>query len=192
MNLTEPYRGHKPPLRESIESLQARIPGWGSDLDPADRPAVPREDLRWRPEGATWDLPEQQPHEGYRERSIEHADLTPCFGTAQPLHGLSGVLRKMAYDRWSEARAAHWLVLVAADRVDTYESALTALLRGRPDNLVAETGVHAELTHGGLRSRLGRGRTDVAHHWMDPLVVAGPWLGLAGAAYVVGRRALRR
>ena len=29
-----------PPSREE---LRARIPGWGADLDPADRPAVPRE-----------------------------------------------------------------------------------------------------------------------------------------------------
>ena len=52
----------------------------------------------------------------------------------------------------------HWLLLLAADRVDVAESRLTALLRGRPDRVVHELGVRSELTHGGLRSRLGRGR----------------------------------
>lgn len=55
-----PYRAEKPPLPETPEQLRARIPGWGADLDPADRPSYPRErtDLET---GAHWDLPEQQP-----------------------------------------------------------------------------------------------------------------------------------
>jgi len=192
MSLTNPYRGDKPPLPEPVESLRERIPGWGADLDLADRPSVPREDLSLRPEGATWDLPEQQPHEGYRERSVEHADLTPCFGTAQPLRGLSGRLRRLAYDRWSEGRNAHWLTLIAADRVDVLENRVTSLLSGHPDRLIAETGVHAEISRHGLRSRTRDRRTDLAHTWMDPFVVMGPWVAAAGAAYVVGRRVLRR
>ena len=113
MPLTEPYSGNKPPLPETIESLRARIPGWGADLDPADRPSYPRETTDARLDGARWELPEQQPHEGYRERSIEHADLTPVFGTAQPLRGLSGAIRRRSYERYSEGQAAHWLLLWA-------------------------------------------------------------------------------
>src|SRR5438309_11905816 len=103
------YTKQKPPLAESSEQLRARIPGWGADLDLADRPAVPRE--RYAPEvtGAHWDLPEQQPEHQPRERSIEHGRLTPVFGTAQPLHGASGAVRRLAYDRFSEGRLAHWL-----------------------------------------------------------------------------------
>ena len=37
------YTPHKPPLVPESEELRARIPGWGADLDPADRPSVPRE-----------------------------------------------------------------------------------------------------------------------------------------------------
>ena len=33
------YTPEKPPLAESPEELRARIPGWGVDLDPRDRPA---------------------------------------------------------------------------------------------------------------------------------------------------------
>ena len=32
------YTPHKPPLAEDSAELRARIPGWGADLDPADRP----------------------------------------------------------------------------------------------------------------------------------------------------------
>jgi hypothetical protein len=179
------------PPRPSADELRQRIPGWGVDLDPADRPSVPK--LRFDPgaTGAHWDFPERQPEHQPRERSIEHRILTPVFGTAQPLRGLSGAMRRLAYARWSEGRAAHWLMLIAADRVDVYESFAGSILSGRPDNLLAETGVHAELTRDGLHSRTGDGRTDWKHQWMDPVVVAGPWV-LAGAGVVALVRRLLR
>lgn len=191
MPLTGPYRGDKPPLPEPIESLRERIPGWGADLDPAYRPSVPRETLDARPEGAPQGLPEQQPHEGYRERSLEHADLTPVFGTAQPLKGVSGVIRRLAYDRFSEARTAHWLLLIAGDRVDVLGSTLRSFVTLRPDNPFTETGVKAEVTHHGMRSRRGQGRADVKHQWLDPVIVAGPWLLAGVPAALAGRRAVR-
>jgi hypothetical protein len=185
------YTAAKPPLPESVDELRARIPGWGVDLDPADRPAVPRE--RFGPDltGAHWEFPERQAEQGHRERSIEHEFLTPVFGTASPLKGLSGVMRRYAYRRFSEARAAHWLILVAADRVDVAESNLRSLASRHPDNVIAETGVRSELSHHGLRSRLGKGRTDVRHHALDPIVMAGPWLLSGGALYLAGRKLLR-
>jgi hypothetical protein len=192
MPLTDPYAGKKPALPEPIESLRQRIPGWGSDLDPANRPSFPRESLDARPAGATWTLPEQQPHEGYRERSIEHADLTPVFGTAQPLHGVSGAVRRIAYDRYSEGRAAHWLLLIVGDRVDVLGSTLRSFLTTRPDNPITETGIKAELTHHGLSSRFRQGRTDLRHQWLDPVIVAGPWVAAGAAGYSVARRVTRR
>lgn len=168
------YTADKPPLARSSEQLRAQIPGWGVDLDPADRPAVPQEVLDVEATGAHWDFPEYQQPRAHRERSIEHEILPPVFGTSVPLRGLSGIVRRHAYARFSEARAAHWLLLIAADRVDVIESRLRALATLRPDNPIAETGVRAELTHGGWRSRRGRGRADVKHQWMDPVVVVGP------------------
>jgi len=50
---------------------------------------------------------------------IEH--LTPVFGTAQPPRGLSGVLRRAAYGI-PEHKAGRWMMLLAADRVDVWES----------------------------------------------------------------------
>jgi hypothetical protein len=183
------YTAASPP-RPSAEELRARIPGWGVDLDPADRPSVPKL-LDPGRNGAAWDLPERQEEQRPRERSIEHRFLTPVFGTAQPTKGLSGAIRRMAYARWSEGRTAHWLALIAADRVDVYESFVGSLVTGHPDNLLGETGIKAELTGHGLRSRMGDGRTDWKHQWMDPAVVLGPWL-LAGAGVVAVAKRLRR
>lgn len=185
------YTKDKPPLPVSVEELRARIPGWGVDLDPRDRPAVPKERFDPDATGAHWDFPERQPETEPRERSIEHAMLTPVFGTSVPLKGASGTIRRYAYARFSEARAAHWLLLILADRVDVAESRVTALLAGEPDRLIAETGVRSELSHHGWRSRIGKGRADVGHMMLDPLVVAAPWV-LGGAVVVAGVRALAR
>lgn len=177
------YTADKPALPTPVEELRQRIPGWGVDLDPSVRPSVPRE----RPDvnGAHWNLPEPQPELLPRERSIEHAALTPVFGTACPMHGASGTIRRLAYRRFSEARAAHWLLLIAADRVDSTGAHMRALVSGRPDNPITQSGIRAEWTHRGTREP---GRADRYHRWIDPLLVAGPWLAAAAAPVVVWRR----
>ncbi|GEO94508.1 hypothetical protein [Kocuria turfanensis] len=172
--------------------LRSRIPGWGADLDPADRPSVPK--LRYDPgaTGAHWEVPEPQEERWPRERSIEHAQLTPVFGTSCPPKGLSGVLRRHAYRRYGEGRAAHWLILLAADRVDAWESHLVSFASLRPDNPITETGVLSEFSRHGLSSRRGSTRADLSHTWLDPVVVAGPWVLAGGAAVAAGRALLRR
>jgi hypothetical protein len=185
------YTPHKPPLAESSDELRARIPGWGADLDPADRPSVPRERFDPTFSGAHWEYPEQQPEKWPRERSVEHTQLPPVFGTACPPKGLSGAIRKVSYARYSEGQAAHWLLLMAADRVDAVESALRSMLTLRPDNPITQTGVRAEVTRHGVSSRLGHNRADVKHHWMDPIIVGAPWAGAAAAAYFTVRRVRR-
>jgi hypothetical protein len=177
-----------PPSREE---LRARIPGWGADLDPADRPSNHR--LNYAPDttGAHWDFPERQPEKWPREHSIEHAFVTPVFGTAQPPKGLSGAIRKFSYATYSEGRLGHWLLLILADRVDAWEEHLRSLATLRPDDPITETGVRSEFTHGGLASRYGTKRTDWRHQILDPVVVAGPWVVAAlGVRRLV--RAVRR
>jgi hypothetical protein len=186
------YTAEKPPLPESSDQLRARIPGWGVDLDPADRPSVPK--LQWQEDrtGAHWDFPERQPEKWPRERSIEHKFLTPVFGTSCPPKGLSGVLRRFSYRTYSEARAAHWLLLLAADRVDAWESHLRSLLTPRPDNPITQTGVLSEISRHGISSRVGKKRADVKHHALDPIIVAGPWVLVAGLGFRVVRSLVRR
>ena len=175
-----PYTPQKPTPTETPDQLRARIPGWGADLDPADRPSYPREVFDPDATGARWEFPERQREEQPRERSIEHAMLTPVFGTAQPLRGLSGALRRVAYRRHSEAKAAHWVMLLAADRVDVLENVVRSFATLRPDNPVTQTGIRSELAHGA--SRFGQGRSDLRHQALDPVLNGAPWVlsGLLG------------
>lgn len=184
------YTREKPrPARDS-EELRRTIPGWGVDLRPEDRPSYPLE--RHLETGAWWDFPERQPVRGFREKSTEHKFLTPVFGTAQPLKGLSGAIRRYAYT-FSEGRTAHWMLLVVGDRVDVIEHRIAALLHGRPDNPVTESGIASEARGGAFRSRFGQHRADLRHQPLDVLVYAVPLLAIAaGAALMMSARSDRR
>lgn len=186
------YIADKPQQPPSAEELKARIPGWGADLDPKDRPAVPRERFDPGASGAHWDFPERQEEKWPRERSIEHKFLTPVFGTSCPPRGVSGAMRKYAYRKYSEGRAAHWLVLIAADRVDAWESHLRSFLTLHPDNPITETGVLSEFSRHGISSRFGKKRADLSHQWIDPVIVGAPWALAAGGLAAAVLRALRR
>src|SRR3954452_21040597 len=177
------YTPHKPPLAADSDDLRSRIPGWGADLDPADRPSVPRERFDPSLSVSHGELPERQPEKWPRERSIEHQMLTPVFGTSTPPKGLSGVIRRYSYRRFSEGRAAHWLLLLAADRVDAVESTVASFASLHPDNPITETGVLSEPSSHPVSSRFGNKRADVKHLWMDPVIVAAPWLAAGAVAY---------
>ena len=101
------------------------------------------------------------------------------------------MIRRSAY-RFSEGRAAHWLILIGADRVAAAEAHVRSIAEGRPDNPLTETGIGTELSHHGWSSRVGRKRVDNNHAWLDPILVGGPWVAAAAAAGLVSRAALRR
>ena len=186
------YTADKPAVAESSEQLRQRIPGWGADLDPNDRPSVPRERFDPNLSGAHWDFPERQPETWPRERSIEHKFLTPVFGTSCPPKGVSGTMRKYAYRRFSEGRAAHWLLLMAADRVESTGSHLRSFFTLRPDNPITETGVVSEFSRHGIASRVGKKRADLVHQPLDAIVVGAPWVLTGGLVYRGLRRRRRR
>lgn len=129
---------------------------------------MPRERFEPTAAGARWELPERQPEERPRERSIEHAMLTPVFGTTCPTRGLSGAVRRLAYARYSEGRAAHWLLLLAADRVDVVESAVRSWGTAQPDVAFIPSGLRGEISGHGRSSRVGQSRADVVHQTLDP------------------------
>lgn len=187
-----PYTADKPGHAVRPEVLRERIPGWGADLDPADRPAFPREQLGLVT-GAHWHEPEQQP-EGPRprERSVEHERLTPVFGTAQPLHGVSGAIRRYSYAKYSEGQTAHWLLLVAGDRVESAGAHVRSLITFRPDDPISQSGILGERGHRPLSSRRQPGRVDQKHTWMDPLIVVGPWVVAGALVVLAGGAAVRR
>ncbi|WP_159619361.1 hypothetical protein [Arthrobacter zhaoguopingii] len=186
-----PYTAKKPTRARSSEELRAAIPGWGADLDPKDRPSVPKEQFDPTLNGARWEFPERQEEKWPRERSIEHKFLTPVFGTSVRPKGLSGMMRKYAYRTFSEGRAAHWVILLASDRVDAWESHLASFGTLRPDNPITQTGVLSEFSRHPIASRTGTKRVDLRHQWIDPILVGGPWVLAGGLSVAVARRLLR-
>lgn len=76
------------------------IPDRGVDRDSSSRPGVPMQ-MEPKPVGGVHELP-------------------PTRGTAQPLSGFSGVIRRVAYGI-PEHKARHWMLLLLADRVDAFE-----------------------------------------------------------------------
>jgi hypothetical protein len=185
-DLPLPYRASTTRATPPLDEVRQRIPGWGLDLDYDERTAVPMEDFDPGATGAHWDFPERQPEKWPRERSPEHAMVTPVFGTACPPRGISGAIRKYAYTL-GEGKSSHWLLLMAADRVDVVESMVESLLEGKPDNPITESGVRAEFTRHGIASRVGKNRVDLKHQWMDPLIVAAPWVLAGYVGYSAGR-----
>jgi hypothetical protein len=179
------YTREHPHTAPSSEQLRQTIQGWGVDKDPADRPSYPKESLQ--DTGAHWDFPVRQRVNAARERSTEHKFLTPVFGTAQPLRGVSGAIRRYAYT-FSEGRTAHWLLLLAGDRVDVMESRIGALLSGHPDNVITETGVLREFKGGAYRTRFGQHRTDLKHQPIDLLLWAAPYVAIATGVYMMTRQ----
>ncbi len=124
----------------------AHIEGWGADLDHANRPAYPRERTPPRLEGVHWDQPEQQQQTVEILKSNERPTMTPVFGTSTPPSGVSGSMRRFAF-RFSENDIRHWLLLLAADRVNVVEGLVDDLSRGHIPNIFAEMGGKAELKH---------------------------------------------
>jgi hypothetical protein len=185
-----PYTAVKPGAVPIAADLQARIPGWGVDLDPANRPAFPREQPGIDT-GAHWELPEQQPAHERRERSIEHERVTPVFGTAQPLRGVAGRIRRFAYDRYSEGQSAHWMLLMIGDRVDAVTAHVRSFATGAPDEPITQSGVLGERGRHPIASRVGRGRVDMKHAWLDPILLVGPWVLAAVVVVKAGKATVK-
>ncbi|MDQ3234705.1 MAG: hypothetical protein M3Q07_23110 [Pseudobdellovibrionaceae bacterium] len=121
----------------------SQIPGWGADLDKANRPAVPMEKTPEHGTGAHWDIPELQPRTMKVFKSIEHPRMPPVFGTSVPPTGLSGRIKEYAYS-FGEGRPARWLPILLADRINVVEGLIDDLRKGHIPNIFAEMGWKAE------------------------------------------------
>jgi len=162
------------------EAPQARTPlidpmtvvGWGIDADPQNDPTWP---MRDRTEddgpGANWIAPETQAVDVEILQSVEYLRRPAVVGTTVPPSGLSGVMRRLAF-RFSEGQWGHWLVLMAADRVNVVEGALTDVIRGRSPNPFGERGLVK--------------RNQAAQATAVTLVAVG--LAAVGAVYLARRR----
>lgn len=146
--------------------------GWGADLNPADRPAVPKE----APSDVTTvrgRVPERQVPTVKIHQSIEHPDLTPVFGTTCPPRGVSGLLRDFAYTL-GEGRLERWMTLMLADRIDVLESRLEDAAHGTLPHPIRERGLSTEFTHADHERKRRN------------LMLAGAGLGIVALAVTAG------
>lgn len=136
----EHYHLHTP--RRTLRDM-SHIQGWGADLDRKNRPAVPME--RTPPRLDVQPLPlKRQPSSVEVLVSPEHLEgLTPVFGTTVPPRGLSGWLRRQAF-QMTENDVRHFMMLMLADRVDMVEGLGEDLARGHVPNILGEMGIKAE------------------------------------------------
>ena len=109
-----------------MQVARTEIKGWGVDVREEDRPGVPAERKPPAPIGSpSWTFPARQtigvPSVHGAERPI-----TPVYGTAVPLRGLSGLIRAAAY-RVPDYKPRRWLLLMMADRIDVLEHNLVPL-----------------------------------------------------------------
>lgn len=102
------------------------IKGWGFDARPEDRPGVPAERHPPEPIGSpSWTSPARQ-QIGTPAVHGAGRPITPTYGTAVPLRGVSGLIRAAAY-RVPDYKPRRWLLLMMADRVDVLEHNLAPL-----------------------------------------------------------------
>ena len=124
-----------------------QVVGWGVDADPANNPTYPMRDISKDSKGGLdWPRPALQPETVEVLRSTEHNRRTAVFGTSTPPSGVSGALRRQAF-KSSEGKWSHWLILLAADRINVVEGVAADLMAGRVPNIPAEMGIKSEVAH---------------------------------------------
>lgn len=131
------------PVAHQQHGDMSHIPGWGADLDRANRPGVPMERTPPRLGPVHWDAPAQQQAKVKILHSSERFGITPVFGSTVPPSGLSGRLRELAF-RYSENDLRHWMILLMADRINVGEGLVSDLAQGHIPNVLAEMGAGAE------------------------------------------------
>lgn len=92
---------------------------WGVDLDMARRPGVPMEREPMPFPNTRFPIEQQQGRSTVPMHGRPNKKMPPVFGTATPMHGLSGLVRKAAY-KLPDHKPSHWLMKMAADRVDSF------------------------------------------------------------------------
>lgn len=125
----------------------AQVRGWGIDADPKNDPTYPiKKRNNGEHEGYSWERPDQQPIDVEILHSNERPNVSATFGTATPPSGISGMIRRRAFD-YSENSYAHWLPLMLADRVGVVEGVVDDLAHGHVPNVFGEMGLKAEWKH---------------------------------------------
>jgi hypothetical protein len=125
----------------------SQIKGWGVDANPKNDPTYPMKNRNnGEHAGYSWERPPQQPTSVEILHSNERPNVTAAFGTSTPPSGLSGMIRRFAFN-YSENSYGHWLPLMLADRVGVVEGVVVDLAHGHVPNIFGEMGWKAEWKH---------------------------------------------
>ncbi|HEX8263861.1 MAG TPA: hypothetical protein VF596_00450 [Pyrinomonadaceae bacterium] len=125
----------------------SQIKGWGVDANPENDPTYPMKNRNNAEHaGYSWERPPQQPINVEILHSNERPNISATFGTSSPPSGLSGVIRRAAF-QYSENSYGHWVPLMLADRIDMVEGVVNDLARGHVPNIFGEMGLKAEWKH---------------------------------------------
>jgi hypothetical protein len=100
--------------------IERTIAGWGADAPMERRPGVPRETDPPSPIGSGSLSPPAQQRNLAPTAKAPWKALTPVYGTAVPLRGLSGLLRRVAH-AMPDYKPRRWMLLMLADRIDVLE-----------------------------------------------------------------------
>jgi hypothetical protein len=121
-----------------------QVVGWAVDADPANNPTSPMRDVSKDDHaGMSWNRPVLQNASVEVLYSNERPGLSAVFGTPAPPYGASGALRRIAFTK-SEGKWGHWLILMAADRLNVLEGLMQDLAKGKLPNLFVERGFRAD------------------------------------------------
>ena len=125
----------------------AHIPGWGIDIEPANEPTYPMKTYTGEDhERLYYRRPPLQESKIEVLHSTERPGLSAVYGTSTPPKGISGQLRRVAF-QYSEGSFKHWMTLLLADRVNMIEGFVEDISKGHLPNIFAEMGWKAIWKH---------------------------------------------
>ena len=117
-----------------------QVPGWGIDADPENEPTYPMKNYTGADhERLNYPRPPLQPKTVEVLKSNERPTHSAVFGTSTPPSGISGDMRRKAFE-YSEDRYPHWLLLMMADRVNAIEGIIHDVKTGHFPNILGERG----------------------------------------------------
>jgi hypothetical protein len=143
---TAPVAGQNSGINAEASTKMSHIKDWAIDADPGNDPTYPLQQRDKAEHQTSWNRPVQQPRDHEILRTVERPGGTAVHGTSVPPSGLSGMVRRFAF-QYGEGRLRHWLPLILADRINVVEGIFADLRRGRIPNIYTEKGIKAEWQH---------------------------------------------
>lgn len=115
--------------RSGWQAMQptSRPSWWGVDREMSRRPGVPREREPTQWPNAHFPPARQEGKPASPRHGRPNKPMPPVFGTAHPLRGAAGLVKRLAY-RLPDHSPTHWLLMLLGDRVESWSLRAKRLL----------------------------------------------------------------